>query len=158
MQTHDVTSASPSATQALGRRMGTVLDPGSIIGLTGDLGSGKTLLTRGICEGLGVPLRQVNSPTFVLVNEYRGRLPVYHLDVYRLDDAASDVVDLGITDYLHRADEGVLIVEWAEKIPGVLPEDRLDVTIERLSARQRRLTLSSGSQRFEKLFTEIRKA
>ncbi len=154
MPTRDIMTASPAATQALGRRVGSVLRAGSVIGLTGELGSGKTLLTRGICEGLGVPLRQVNSPTFVLVNEYRGRLPVFHLDVYRLGGTA-DVVELGITDYFQRAGEGVMVVEWAEKLPGVLPEDRLDVSIERLSARKRRFSFSSAGPRFAELFKEL---
>src|SRR3989304_5356528 len=95
-------SGSPAATSSLGRKMGERLEAGSVIALTGELGCGKTLLARGICEGLGVPLRLVNSPTFVLVNEYRGRLPVFHLDLYRLNDAA-DGVELGMTDYLFRA-------------------------------------------------------
>ena len=69
MQTCDILSSSPAVTTAIGQRMGAVLEPGSVIALTGELGCGKTLLTRGICAGLGVPLRQVNSPTFVLVNE-----------------------------------------------------------------------------------------
>ncbi len=154
MPTGDIMTESPAATQALGRRLGSVLKAGSVIGLTGELGSGKTLLTRGICEGLGVPLRQVNSPTFVLVNEYRGRLPVFHLDVYRLDGAA-DAVDLGITDYFQRAEEGIMIVEWAEKLPGVLPDDRLDVTIERLSARKRRFSFTADGPRFNELFKEL---
>jgi tRNA threonylcarbamoyladenosine biosynthesis protein TsaE len=154
MPSRDILTASPAATQALGRRVGNTLAAGSVIGLTGELGSGKTLLTRGICEGLGVPLRQVNSPTFVLVNEYRGRLPVFHLDVYRLEGTA-DAVDLGITDYFRRAGEGVMIVEWAEKLPGVLPDDRLDVIIERLSARKRRFSFTASDPCFTSLFKEL---
>jgi tRNA threonylcarbamoyladenosine biosynthesis protein TsaE len=95
-------SNSPSSTLALGKRIGERVRPGSIITLTGELGCGKTLLTRGICAGLGVPPRQVNSPTFVLVNEYPGRMPVFHLDMYQLN-AASDAVELGMLDYLARA-------------------------------------------------------
>jgi tRNA threonylcarbamoyladenosine biosynthesis protein TsaE len=154
MPTRETITESPAATQALGRRLGSVLEAGSVIGLTGELGAGKTLLTRGLCEGLGVPLRQVNSPTFVLVNEYRGRMPVFHLDVYRLAGPA-DVIDLGITDYFNRAEEGVMIVEWAEKLPGVLPAERLDVRIERLSAKKRRFSFAAGGPRFEGLFREL---
>jgi tRNA threonylcarbamoyladenosine biosynthesis protein TsaE len=154
MPTRETITKSPAATQALGRRLGSVLEAGSVIGLTGELGAGKTLLTRGLCEGLGVPLRQVNSPTFVLVNEYRGRLPVFHLDVYRLAGPA-DVIDLGITDYFNRAEEGVMIVEWAEKLPGVLPAERLDVRIERLSAKKRRFSFTADGPWFEGLFREL---
>src|SRR4030043_948344 len=100
-------SSSPAATLSLGKRIGERLPQGSVIALTGELGCGKTLLTRGICDGLGVPLRQVNSPTFVLVNEYRGRLPIFHMDLYRIGTKA-DAVELGIADYLWRAASGVM--------------------------------------------------
>jgi tRNA threonylcarbamoyladenosine biosynthesis protein TsaE len=137
---HERITRSPEETKALGRHIGHHLETGTCIALTGELGCGKTLFTRGICEGLDVPSRQVNSPTFVLANEYRGRVPVFHLDVYRLD-TEEDAVDLGITDYLARAQSGVMIVEWAEKIVSLLPDDRLMVEFERLSARQRRIRL-----------------
>jgi tRNA threonylcarbamoyladenosine biosynthesis protein TsaE len=140
-------SRSPAATLSLGRRLGQRLRAGSVIALTGELGCGKTLLTRGICEGLGVPPRQVNSPTFVLVNEYRGRLPVWHLDLYRLGGEA-DAVELGISDYLARAGAGVMVVEWAEKIPSLLPEERLDVAFVVISERQRRLDITASGERF----------
>ncbi len=144
----DITSENPAATTALGRRLGEQLSPGSVIALTGELGCGKTLLTKGICEGLGVPGRAVNSPTFVLVNEYRGRLPVFHLDLYRLGSEA-DVVDLGITDYFNRAAAGVMIIEWAEKILDLLPADRLFVEFNRLSARKRRIAMTADGERFK---------
>ena len=144
----DITSESPAATTALGKRMGERLTEGSVIALTGELGCGKTLLTRGICEGLGVPLRAVNSPTFVLVNEYRGRLPVFHLDLYRLG-SESDVVDLGITDYFARAESGIMIIEWAEKLLPLLPSDRLFVAFTRLSARKRRIAMTADGERFK---------
>ncbi len=143
----DITSESPAATTALGRRIGEQLTEGSVIALTGELGCGKTLLTKGICEGLGVPGRTVNSPTFVLVNEYRGRLPVFHLDLYRLGSEA-DVVELGITDYFSRAASGVMIIEWAEKIPDLLPQDKLFVEFDRLSARKRRIAMTADGERF----------
>lgn len=154
MQTCEIFSDSPAATQVIGKRIGSVLKPGSVIGLTGELGCGKTLLTRGICHGLNVPLRQVNSPTFILVNEYTGRLPVFHLDVYRLDTEA-DAVELGITDYLERTREGVMVVEWAEKIPDVLPAGRLGITFQRLSARKRQLVLASAGKLYDDVFKEL---
>ena len=156
MDKYEFHSNSPSATSALGKRMGRRLEAGSVIALTGELGCGKTLLTRGICDGLGVPLRQVNSPTFVLVNEYRGRLPVFHLDMYQLGTEA-DAVELGITDYLARAEAGVMIIEWAEKIMPLLPDDLLHIGFEILSARKRRIEFSTGGRRFSGLLGEIRK-
>jgi len=135
---------------SLGRKIGEGLEPGSVIALMGELGCGKTLLTRGICEGLGVPRRQVNSPTFVLVNEYRGRLPVFHLDLYRLDNAG-DGIELGMADYLARAQAGVMIIEWAEKVLILLPENLLKVEFEVVSVRKRRIVFSAPSDRIDRL-------
>jgi tRNA threonylcarbamoyladenosine biosynthesis protein TsaE len=150
------TSNSPAATLDLGKKMGGLLEAGTVIALIGELGCGKTLLTRGICAGLGVPLRQVNSPSFVLVNEYRGRLPVFHLDLYRIGGEV-DGVELGITDYLRRAVSGVIIIEWAEKILPLLPAGLLKVEFEILSARKRKLAFSSVGNKFSVLFQELRK-
>ena len=149
-------SNSPAATSALGKRIGNTLAAGSILALVGGLGSGKTLITRAICAALGVPSRQVNSPTFVLVNEYRGRLPVFHLDLYRLAGEV-DGVELGIADYLRRAASGVMIIEWAEKIYPLLPAGILKIELEILAVRQRRLHLSSAGDIFVILFRELGK-
>jgi tRNA threonylcarbamoyladenosine biosynthesis protein TsaE len=157
MNRYEFFSSSPAATLALGKRIGKRLAPGSIIALTGELGCGKTLLTRGICDGLAVPLRQVNSPTFVLVNEYCGRLPVFHLDLYRLG-TIDDGFEIGIMDYFSRAASGVMIIEWAEKMLSLLPADLLKVEFEILSARQRRIVFSSAGGRFTGLFRELQKA
>jgi tRNA threonylcarbamoyladenosine biosynthesis protein TsaE len=147
-------SNSPSATLALGKRIGERLQPGSLIALTGELGCGKTLLTRGICASLGVPLRQVNSPTFVLVNEYRGRMPIFHMDMYQLG-AAFDAVEFGFFDYLARAEAGVMIIEWAEKISAVLPDDCLNIKFDILSARKRRLEFTTSGNKFSDLLKEL---
>ena len=149
-------SESPAATSALGKKMAKHLTAGSVVALIGELGCGKTLLTRGICAGLDVPLRQVNSPTFVLVNEYKGRLPVFHLDLYRIGSAA-DGVELGITDYLRRAQAGIMIIEWAEKILPLLPSGILKVEFEVLSARQRRILFSMKGSKYVSLFEEMSK-
>lgn len=150
----EITSISPTATMNLGKKIGKRLVPGSVIALTGELGCGKTLLTRGICDGLGVPERQVNSPTFVLVNEYRGRLPVFHIDLYRLS-GINDSIEIGITDYFSRAREGVMIIEWAEKIIDLLPADLLKIEFDIISDRKRRILLSSASRKFYGLLREL---
>jgi len=150
-------SNSPAATSALGKRIGGLLEAGTVMALIGELGCGKTLLTRGICAGLGVPLRQVNSPSFVLVNEYRGRLPVFHLDLYRIGGEA-DGVELGIADYLRRAVSGAIIIEWAEKILPLLPVGLLKVEFEILSAQKRSITFSSAGNKFSALFEELGKS
>jgi len=137
--------------------MGESFGAGSVIALIGELGCGKTLFTRGICAGLEVPLRQVNSPTFVLVNEYRGRLPVFHLDMYQIGTEA-DGVELGITDYLSRVESGVMIIEWAEKILPLLPEDLLAVSFRIISARERHIEFSTSGKRFVGLLEELRRS
>jgi tRNA threonylcarbamoyladenosine biosynthesis protein TsaE len=121
--------------------MGERLGAGSVIALIGELGCGKTLFTRGVCVGLAVPERLVNSPTFAFVNEYHGRLPIFHIDLYRLADLA-DSFGIGILDYLNRAKSGVLIVEWAEKMLSLLPESYLKVQFEVLGPNNRELMLT----------------
>ena len=119
---------SPEETIQLGRLLGKQLQAGDILALIGELGSGKTCLTRGICQGLDVS-DEVTSPTFVLINEYHGRLPVYHFDFYRLN-SEEEIWDLGIEDYLNR--DGVCIIEWAERGLSLLPADHLDIYLTNL--------------------------
>ena len=147
-------SKNPASTLSFGKRLGKKLKAGSIIALIGELGCGKTLLTRGICAGLGVSERYVNSPTFVLINEYQGKFPVYHMDLYRLNNVTEEF-EIGILDYLARAGSGIIVVEWAEKILSLLPQDFLQVQFETLSARSRQLELASVGTRFDSLLTEI---
>lgn len=147
-----ITTGSPAATLRLGRKIGAILSPHSLLALVGELGCGKTLLTRGVCAGLGVPEGQVNSPTFILVNEYRGRLPVYHMDLYRLGDGAESL-DIGLMDYISRREPGIIIVEWAEKAFAVLPGDYLLVRLEITGKRQRRLTLEDRSGRYREIIS-----
>jgi len=111
----------------------------------GELGSGKTCFAKGLCAGLGIPERGVISPTFTLVNEYKGRLPVLHLDLYRLEDALSGL-ELGLPDYLARGASGVVIAEWADRILPLLPENRLSVEILILSPRKRELRLCARGE------------
>jgi len=154
MDRYEFFSNSPTATLNLGKKIGECLQTGSIIALTGELGCGKTLLTRGICAGLDVPPRQVSSPTFVLVNEYQGRLLVLHMDLYRLG-SIEDGFEIGIMDYFSRAASGVMIIEWAEKMASLLPEDVLNIEFEILSARKRRIVFSSAGGKFVSLFKEL---
>ena len=138
-------SGSPAATLRFGRRLGGRITAGSVIALVGELGCGKTLFTRGLCAGLGVPENEVNSPTFAFVNEYRGNLPIYHVDLYRIDDIESGF-EIGMLDYLARAEEGVIVLEWAERIEALLPEDYLLVKFEVLSAQKRTLELAAHGE------------
>ena len=149
-----VSSDSPSATFNLGKRLGKQLGPGSIVALMGELGCGKTLFTRGICAGLSVPERQVNSPSYVLVNEYQGKLPIFHMDLYRLEDIG-DGFDIGILDYLARAEAGVMVVEWAEKVLSLLPAEHIEVQIQVRSPRKRQLIFTGFGKRFGSLLREL---
>jgi len=141
---------------AFGKKLGASLPAGSIITLIGELGCGKTTLTRGISLGLGVPERQVNSPTFVLVNEYRGRMPVYHLDLYRIE--TPDVLEIGLYDYLRKAESGVMLIEWAEKIRDLLPDDCLRIDFSVTGRNQRQLLLQGSPEKFDRLFRELGEA
>lgn len=116
---------SAEATHALGRRLGAILPPGACLALSGDLGAGKTALVRGLGEGLAVP-SLIQSPTFVLVQIHEGgRLPLWHVDLYRLGDA-SELDELGLDAM---APQTVLAIEWAERFPELLPDDRLEIRL-----------------------------
>jgi len=123
----------------LGRIGGELLRPGSVVALMGDLGTGKTVFVKGVAQGLGVADDQeITSPSFVLVNEYSGRLPVYHVDLYRLHHAR-EVEDLGWEELI--SSPGVTLIEWAEKVLPLLPPERMEVHFEWVNARERNLTL-----------------
>ena len=114
-------------TQAFGRRLGELVQAGDVLTLAGDLGAGKTTLTQAIGQGLAVPATcYITSPTFSLLHEYPGRLPLYHLDLYRLHDA-EEVSELGFEDYLYG--EGVSVVEWPDRLGESMPEDRLQIEL-----------------------------
>jgi tRNA threonylcarbamoyladenosine biosynthesis protein TsaE len=121
-----VRTTSAAETVALGARLGRVGRPGDLLCLWGDLGAGKTQLAKGIAVGLGIDAT-IASPTFILMAEYPGRLPLFHVDLYRLADAA-DALAGGVID--DRQADGVTIVEWPERMGDVLPADRLDVRID----------------------------
>jgi len=118
-------SPDPATTRAIGRAIGAVAGPGTFLALIGELGAGKTQLAKGIAEGLGVR-SVVNSPTFVLMNEHEGRLRLHHVDAYRLGDPEEAMV-AGLLD--DRQAAGVVVLEWADRLAGWLPPDRLEITL-----------------------------
>ena len=123
IETHD-----PEETFEVGRKIGMNAKPGQIYTLTGDLGVGKTVFTQGVAAGLGIT-EPVNSPTFTIIQEYEdGRLPVYQFDVYRIGDLA-EMEEIGYDDYFFG--QGICLIEWAELIEEILPEKRIEVTIEK---------------------------
>jgi tRNA threonylcarbamoyladenosine biosynthesis protein TsaE len=121
----ELASGSPEETAALGERIGRILQPGAVVALRGGLGAGKTCLARGIARGLGVA-ENVTSPTYTIVSEYRGRVPLYHIDAYRLA-GDGDFEDLGGRELL--GGEGVAIIEWSERIPRSLPQEYVGIEI-----------------------------
>ncbi|MFH7320660.1 tRNA (adenosine(37)-N6)-threonylcarbamoyltransferase complex ATPase subunit type 1 TsaE [Desulfurivibrio sp. D14AmB] len=124
----------------LGRRLGELVIPGDVITLEGALGVGKTTLTQAIAAGMAVPADQfVTSPTFGIIHEHQGRLPLYHLDLYRLDGGEEELLELGIEEYLYG--EGVCVIEWPGRLGGLIPNRRLEVALEFHGASGRRLTL-----------------
>ncbi len=145
---------SPEETVELGRRLGELAQPGDIYLLVGKLGAGKTCLTGGIARGLGIQ-EYALSPSFVLMREMHGRLPLYHMDFYRLDSIA-EISDLGLDDYLYG--RGVCVIEWAEKGMEVLPEDHLLVRITYLGENGRSFEFVPAGARYEKLASDLSNA
>lgn len=120
------TSRDAAETRELGRRIGSVAEPGTVLALSGELGAGKTVLAKGVAAGLGVT-GVVNSPTFILMNEHLGRLRLYHIDAYRLGEA-EEASAAGLLD--ERQADGVTVIEWADRLDGWLPMERLEVRLE----------------------------
>ena len=140
-------SSAPEDTVALGEALGRAARPGDLICLWGELGAGKTQLAKGIARGLDIDAT-VNSPTFILMNEYAGRLPLFHVDLYRLADAA-DALAGGVVD--DRQSAGVTVVEWPERMGDVLPRARLDVRIEGTGDEVRTIELGTADPELARL-------
>ena len=143
----------PTDTDAFGRRLAPLLFPGCFVALIGTLGAGKTYLTRAIAEGLGIANPAiVNSPTFVLIQEYDARLPIYHFDAYRLTTEA-EFADLGVHEYF--AGAGVCLVEWADKVPACLPKERLEIRITITGETSRHVEVTGFGERYEAMMKRI---
>jgi tRNA threonylcarbamoyladenosine biosynthesis protein TsaE len=130
-------SRSPEDTQAIGERLGARLEAGDVVACIGELGAGKTCFLQGLARGLGVQA-DVTSPTFVLINQYRGRLPVYHVDAYRTE-SLTELVDQGVEELFHG--DGVVVVEWANKLLPLLPPHAITVTITGLGDEPRQIAI-----------------
>jgi tRNA threonylcarbamoyladenosine biosynthesis protein TsaE len=140
-------------TEAFGRRLGALLFSGAVIALEGQLGAGKTQLARTIAAGLGIAdARVVTSPTFILIQEYQARLPIFHFDAYRLRGSA-EFDELGAAEYF--AAGGVCLVEWSDRVTASLPADRLEIRIAITGPEQRRLELQALGPRHEELLLGV---
>jgi tRNA threonylcarbamoyladenosine biosynthesis protein TsaE len=135
-----LTLPSRAATEALGRSIGRCVKGGDVLALVGELGAGKTSLVRGIAAGLEASAASVSSPTFVLIHEYPGRLPLIHIDLYRLRNEA-EAEAIGLQEYFNG--QSVAAVEWADRFPALMPEDRLDVRLMHKSPTARAAELSA---------------
>ncbi len=137
-------TANPKETLALGERLAQELNPGDCVALVGELGAGKTTLIKGLARGLGVPEEEVISPTFMLIREHRGgRVPLFHVDAYRISDP-DELREIGIEEYL-LSGEGITVIEWAERVEGLLPPGCIRIELEVLSATERRITITRPS-------------
>ena len=148
-----LTSHSPEETQSFGKELGHLTRAGDVILLMGNLGAGKTCLTQGIAWGLDID-GYARSPSFVVVNEYKGRLPMYHIDLYRLDNIA-EIADLGLDDYLYG--KGLCVVEWADKALDLMPPQNLLIKIELLGENERELELTNHGQHYKEMLADIKK-
>ncbi|HJZ57691.1 MAG TPA: tRNA (adenosine(37)-N6)-threonylcarbamoyltransferase complex ATPase subunit type 1 TsaE [Gemmataceae bacterium] len=152
--THSLDIPDLAATEAFGRRLGEMLFPGAVVALVGQLGAGKTHLARAVAEGLGVknPVA-VNSPTFVLIQEYPARLPIYHFDAYRLS-GPREFAELGVDEYFRG--DGVCLVEWADRVAEALPPERLTLTLSVTGPTSRRVEAVARGSAYEAVLSELR--
>jgi tRNA threonylcarbamoyladenosine biosynthesis protein TsaE len=151
----DIITHSAAQTFALGKRLGRLLQAGDIVCLEGDLGSGKTCLTQGIGAGMQV-LGTINSPTFVYINEHATRdseIYLYHVDLYRIRDF-TDAFALGLEDYMY--DDGVTVIEWAERASEILPQERLWVSLTYIEFTKRSLVFEASGERYTALLRALK--
>jgi tRNA threonylcarbamoyladenosine biosynthesis protein TsaE len=150
-----VLTRSPRQTQGCANKLGKLLQGGEIIGLIGDLGAGKTCFVRGLAAGLEVGADAwIRSPTFTLINEYHGRLPVYHIDLYRIG-GRNELEDLNLREYLYS--DGVSVIEWFEYLPAGEVEEYLELRIVEKNGSDRELTFIAHGERYERILKEVQK-
>jgi len=156
-----VTTSGPEETAALGALFGKCLEPGDVVALIGDLGAGKTVFARGVARGLGCDPRDVQSPTFTLVREYQGRVRLYHLDLYRLDDPEEELLAIGYEEFFD-SPTSVALVEWGERAGTLLPSAHFEVCIEKETLGScddsKRLLIFKAVGQTEERLTELRAA
>ncbi len=150
----ELISHSASETVRIGKKIGNLLQKGDVLGLSGNLGAGKTTIIQGIARGLGVDKKQyVRSPSFVVAHQYDGKLPVYHMDLYRLN--AKEISDLGYEEYIFG--EGVCIIEWIEKMGEIPIKGWLHINLEFLKEEKQRKITIKVKGKYEKLIKELAK-
>jgi tRNA threonylcarbamoyladenosine biosynthesis protein TsaE len=151
LSTHIIKASTEEETKHLAEKLAVLLKPGDVITLEGDLGAGKTTFTKGLAEGLGVK-RSVSSPTFTIIKEYEGELPLYHMDVYRLEYSDEDI---GFDEYFNG--NGISVVEWATFIEDYLPDERLNINISYIDEQSRELKFQAVGTHFEWVLNELKR-
>jgi tRNA threonylcarbamoyladenosine biosynthesis protein TsaE len=149
-----VITSSPEQTWQIGEMLGSRLGPGDTVCLYGDLGSGKTNFAYGIAQGLKVQEQYITSPTFTFVNEYEGRIPFYHIDLYRLH-GPGELQSIGFEEYIDS--DGVTVIEWAEKAEDSLPEECFSVYLSYVDEKSREIGFLPEGDRYQKLLEELRR-
>jgi tRNA threonylcarbamoyladenosine biosynthesis protein TsaE len=149
-----IISPTPQETERIGSLLGNMLIPGDVIALSGELGSGKTTLVRGLAQGMGFSGEEVASPSFTLVNEYEGYLPLFHIDLYRLRDA-QELHEIGYEEYISEA--GVAVIEWADRVRNAIPHESLWITLQYQGVEHREIMMQPQGDRYEKMIEEFKK-
>ena len=152
MTTEKILSKSPGETTVFGKRLAKYLKGGDIVCLLGDLGSGKTTLIKGIAQGLKVDQKKVNSPTFVLLNIYEGRLTLFHFDLYRLENV-EDIRSIEYDEFLYG--NGVSVIEWADRMGALLPKEYLQIELTHRSPEERLIRLTAKGRRYNHMIGHI---
>lgn len=150
---YTVSTTSPEETLLLGEKLGKLLQPGDFINLNGDLGAGKTLITKGIGVGVGLEAAEVTSPTFAIINEYEGDQLLYHFDLYRLESDL-ELEQIGYLDYFYGS--GITLVEWGDLFKENLPEERLNLTIKVIDHETRELVFQPQGDRATEIVENLR--
>lgn len=137
---------------AAGRRLGRLLSPGDVILLTGELGAGKTCLVKGIAKGLRIKGRCITSPTFIIVNEYTGKIPLYHIDLYRIG-SIEDLRDIGVEEFVYG--KGVTAIEWAERIKDTLPDERMEISLKWVDDKTRTIDIRAFGSHHREILKKL---
>ena len=149
-----VETNSPEETEKFANSLASILEPGDVICLDGDLGAGKTAFTRGVARSLGIR-EHITSPTFTIVNEYEGKMPLYHFDVYRIEDS-SEMLEIGFDEYIDG--NGICVIEWAKNIMDIIPPDHIDVTIKKDYSKDdsyRQIILEPKGEKYKSLINSL---
>lgn len=149
-----IITSGPEQTERVGEALGSLLGQGDLVCLYGDLGAGKTHFSYGIALGLEVREQYITSPTFTFINEYHGRVPFYHIDLYRLKDP-SELEGIGFDEYIDS--DGATVIEWAERAEDELPDECLNVYLSHVTETSREIGFLGEGERYEKLVDELKK-